>query len=201
MEVKKIEYIDELHLYLVNGVITPSVTQLLQKKFPNKYTGIPARILEEKCKFGNSVHEFIEMVSRGETPSLDNYPIHERLCCEQFLKLQKNHSIHSLRNEMLIHYKDKYCGRLDLIALIDDMYCLCDVKTTAKLDEEYLKYQLGLYYYALKEMGFVDIVDFDKFIAIWLPKKELGKLIEISKLTQEEFDEFMKEFVYESDSE
>ena len=32
-----IEFIDEPHIYLVNGVITPSVSEILHFIFPNKY--------------------------------------------------------------------------------------------------------------------------------------------------------------------
>lgn len=193
----EIEYIDETHTYLVDGVITPSVTQLLERKFKSKYNSIPERILNEKAEFGNRVHEFIELDCKGETPPLSNYTIHERLCCEQWLKLRQNNDIQPVANEMLVHYKDKYCGRLDMIADVRYFRCLCDVKTTAQLDERYLKYQLGLYYYALKDMGYE--YEFKDFLCIWLPKKDVGKLVEIPKLTQKEFDEFMEEYGEEQD--
>ena len=36
-----LEYIEETHTYLYDGVVLPSITQLLKTKFGGKYDGIP----------------------------------------------------------------------------------------------------------------------------------------------------------------
>ena len=45
-----IEFIDEPHIYLVNGVITPSVSEILHFIFPNKYKGVNRKILNKKAE-------------------------------------------------------------------------------------------------------------------------------------------------------
>ena len=40
-----VEFIEEGHIYLVDGVIVPSVTQILHRVFPEKYEGIPKEVL------------------------------------------------------------------------------------------------------------------------------------------------------------
>ena len=58
-------------------------------------------------------------------------------------------------------------------------HCLLDIKFTAELDKEYLSWQLGMYQLA---KGII----YDKCYCIWLPKKELGQLVEIVPKTKEE---------------
>ena len=72
-----------------------------------------------------------------------------------------------------------------MIANIGTDYCLCDIKTTASLDKEYLSWQLSLYAYAYGK-------EFDKLYAIWLPKKDLGKLVEIERRSKEEIEKLLK---------
>ena len=40
-----IEFIEESHTYLIDGVITPSVSEILNFIFPDKYSNIPKQIL------------------------------------------------------------------------------------------------------------------------------------------------------------
>ena len=61
-----VEYIGETHTYLVDGVIVPSVTQLLQFKFPNKYSGIPQKVLDSKAEYGTKIHKLIEIMNDSD---------------------------------------------------------------------------------------------------------------------------------------
>ena len=97
----------------------------------------------------------------------------------QYLKLKKENEIKVIEQEQMIHYKDKYAGRFDMIAQVGSDMCLCDIKTTAELDIEYLSWQLSLYEFAYGKK-------FDRLYAIWLPKKELGKLVEIKRKKESE---------------
>ena len=90
--------------------------------------------------------------------------------------------------EQIIHYNDLYAGRFDMIAKIGGKICLCDIKTTAELDMEYLSWQLSFYELATGKQ-------FDNLYAIWLPKKELGQLVKIQRKTKEELKNKLKEFM------
>lgn len=185
-----VEYIDEIHCYLVDGVMTPSVTQLLKKKFGGMYSNIPPQILANKAQFGTNVHKYIESIETSAEPP--QISLEEGLCVNEYLKLKEKHNINGIESEMIVNFDAKYCGTLDLIADVNYFRCLCDIKTTAKLNKEYLKYQLGLYAFALESMGYPH--KFEKHYAIWLPKNGKGKLVEIPKLTKKEFDEFMEQY-------
>ena len=59
-----IEFIEKEHIYLIDGIIVPSVTQLLKKLFPCKYENIPEKILEDKSIYGIELHKFIEIIEK-----------------------------------------------------------------------------------------------------------------------------------------
>ena len=179
-----IEYVDEAHLYLYNGVIIPSVSQVLREKvFPNKYKNVPKWILEKKASYGTEVHEDIEKLEAGEVIEVSSVYINEGL--KQYGKLKKEYNFNVLEQEQIVCYKGLYAGRFDMIFEMDGKRCLCDIKTTAELDKDYIAWQLSMY-----ELAYGD--DFDKFYCIWLPKGGLGKLIEIEKIEKEKILEIVR---------
>lgn len=91
----------------------------------------------------------------------------------------EKYKIEPLEHEKIVSYKYSYSGTLDLIANVDGVRSLCDIKFTAELDKEYLSWQLGMYALALGE-------EFDKYYCVWLPKKRLGQLVEIIPKSKKE---------------
>lgn len=180
-----IEFLEEPHVYLKDGIITPSVSEILHFIFPDKYKNVPSEVLNKKANYGSRVHEAIEVIEKtGEIIELD---IYQQLSIEQYLKLKEKNNIEVLEQEQIISYEYDYCGRFDMIAKIGKDICLCDIKTTAELDREYLSWQLSFYELATGKI-------FDKLYAIWLPKKNLGELIEIEKKSKKELLNKLEEF-------
>lgn len=169
----EIEYLDEEHVYLCNGVIIPSVSQILHLIFPNKYKNINKEVLENKAKYGSELHTYIEQYEKGLITQTLNFI--QEASFSQYLRLKDKYDIEVLEQEKIVNYKDVYAGRFDMIAKVENETCLCDIKTTAELDVNYLSWQLSLYEFAYGKK-------FDKLYAIWLPKKELGRLIEIPRI-------------------
>jgi len=66
-----IEFLKEEHLYLVDGIITPSVTQILQFLFPDKYKDVPPEILANKAEYGSILHKVIEIAEQEQTFEID----------------------------------------------------------------------------------------------------------------------------------
>lgn len=83
-----------------------------------------------------------------------------------------------------------------MIAVVNNELIINDIKTTAKLDEEYLSWQLSFYKYAYENMGGKELV---KGYVTWLPKKELGQFIEIQFKTKDEVLELVREYEREQD--
>lgn len=178
-----IEYLDKEHLYLVDGILVPSVTQILQQVFPSKYKNIPQVILDKKAEYGTKVHKAVEDLENGKEPIMDSVYIEESI--KQYHKLKKEYNLEVIEQEQMIHYEYYYAGRFDMIAKINGDYCLCDIKTTSVVDKNYLSWQLSMY-----ELGYGET--FDKFYCIWLPKGSIGKLIEIERLDKNKILEVVK---------
>ena len=144
-----VEYIDESHTYLVDGIILPSITQILKVKFGNKYQGISKEVLDNAATKGTRVHEAIEKWYKYKV---------EDIGCKELKNmkfLQKQYKFEVIDNEVpIILFKDNKpiaCGRLDLVLEENDKLGLGDIKRTSTLDKEYLAYQLNLYRIGYKQ--------------------------------------------------
>lgn len=180
-----IEFIEEGHIYLLNGVITPCVSNILHFIFPDKYKGVNKTILNNKAEYGSTVHRAIEYFEQGlEMPKL-NYI--QEASVEQYKKLKARYNIEVLSQEQKIHYEDLYCGTYDMEAKVNDIHSLVDIKTTAELDKEYLSWQLSFYELAIGN-------EFEKLYCLWLPKKGLGQLVEVERKTKEELLKVLKDY-------
>lgn len=179
-----LEFIENEHLYLKNGILVKSVTQILQLIFPDKYKNVDKNILNKKAIFGTTGHEIIEHLDvnnpdivKKTISSIQNKEL--EICIREYVRLCKTFKIEPLEHEKRVSYKYLYAGTLDLIANVDNIESLCDIKFTAELDKEYLSWQLGMYALALGK-------EFKKYFCVWLPKKQLGQLVEIEPKTKEE---------------
>ena len=82
-----IEYLDDIHTYLANGVIIPSVSQLVAFATGDDYSCIPKHILKSACDFGTDIHGAIEQYfDIGALITFDE-PYRD-LAFEEFLKLK-----------------------------------------------------------------------------------------------------------------
>ena len=144
-----LEYYDAEHLYLVDGVIVPSITTILKSKFGGKYDQVSKATLQRASEAGTAVHDAIERFCKGgaesDLPEVRNF---------KFLK--KQYGFNVLGNEIPVILFDKAgdpisAGRLDLVLSMDGKVGGADIKRTSTLDKEYLGYQLNLYRIAYRQ--------------------------------------------------
>lgn len=181
-----VEYIEETHQYLYEGVLIPSVSTILKKYlFKDKYKNVPEHILKAKAEYGTKVHEAIEYFEKYGI-IIDGLNINQELSLDHYLSIKNKNKLEVLKQEEIVCYNGIYAGRFDMIGNIDGKESLLDIKTTAQLDLEYLSWQLSLYELAYGKR-------FKKLYAIWLPKKGPGKLVEIKRKTKKEIDKLLKE--------
>lgn len=143
-----LEYFDDEHLYLVDGVIVPSITQILKTKFGHKYDGVNRATLKRASEAGTAVHEAIEDYCQtgviADLPEVRN-----------FMFLQKKYRFKVLENEtpVILFLSDEPvgAGRLDMVIKMNEQIGGADIKRTSTLDKEYLAYQLNLYRIAYRQ--------------------------------------------------
>lgn len=140
-----LEYDEESHTYIVDGLIVPSVTQILGVKFGNKYAGVNRSTLERAASRGTAIHEAIEKYCKGDEAQIEVKEV------RNFRFLMNYNALWVLENETpIIITKDGTpiaAGRLDLVLSdeCNENTAVADIKTTSTLDKEYLAYQLNLY--------------------------------------------------------
>ena len=145
---KPLEFIETTHTYIYNGIVLPSITQILKVKFGKKYDGIPKEVLERAAERGTALHKAIEAYETQGNDS-DDQELHNY----KFLK--RAYKFECIGNEIpIVLFQDGEavaCGRLDLVLKDGDRIGLGDIKRTATLDKEYLAYQLNLYRIAYQQ--------------------------------------------------
>lgn len=151
---KVLEYIDETHTYIYDGIVLPSITQMMKVKFGSKYEGIPKEVLERASALGTALHKAIE---EYETQGIESDVFELR----NYKQLKRQHKFECIGNEVpVVLFQDGEpvaCGRLDLVIKVGDKIGLADIKRTAKLDEDYLAYQLNLYRIAYQQCYGIEI--------------------------------------------
>lgn len=158
-----IEFQEEGHKYTVflnmgggrMGIGVPSVNEIINAVFGDKYSKVPADKLLAAQKKGKEIHrEIREFLVNGEVGiSTENlwfrYEMEKNFhngqegqCyCENYICADTGHN------------GEKFCGTIDTFWMSG---LLVDYKTSYKLDKHSTKIQLNMYAYALrKELGFI----------------------------------------------
>lgn len=143
-----LEFIEDGHIYLVDGVKVKSITQILKTRFGGKYKAVDTQTLRAAANMGTATHKAIEDYCKegieSDIPELRG-----------FKWLQKQYGFNVLNNEVPVILFDNdepiVAGRLDLVLEIDGRIGGADIKRTSTLDKEYLGFQLNLYRIAYRQ--------------------------------------------------
>ena len=183
-----VEFIEDTHTYLVDGVIVHSVTELVGWKMKDDFSRIPPSVLKRKAQYGTEVHDLIRAYENGvtlkEISLMKGVDPNQKAAVKLYKKLKDLNKFKVKDMEQII-YNDKLAGRYDILTKNGE---LIDIKTTYRLNEEHLKWQLGLYYYLMgvqKKYGFV----------MWLPKQTDGLFKAIEVHTNKECEELIDAFL------
>ena len=184
-----LEFLPETHTYLYDGLILPSVTQILGVRYKNDYASVPPAVLENAAKRGTAVHKAIENYNNSGYDDGSE-------AVRNFKFLQKQYGFEVLDSELpIVIFKDDMpiaCGRLDMTMLIDGQTGIADIKTVSTLNKEKIAYQLNLYRIGLMQSYGVDA----KFLKIIHIRDGIRKFIDSpvdEKMTWELIEKFLEE--------
>ena len=167
-----LEYFDDTHTYLYDGLMLPSVSQILGTKYRNEYASVPPAVLNNAAKRGTAVHKAIENFN------VSGYDDGSE-AVRNFKFLQKQYGFEVLDSELpIVIFKDDMpiaCGRLDMTMLMDGKTGIADIKTVSALNKEKIAYQLNLYRIGLMQSYGVDA----KFLKIIHLRDGIRKVIDI----------------------
>lgn len=184
-----LEYFDETHTYLYDGIMLPSVTQILGVKYKNDYASVPPAVLNNAAKRGTAVHKAIENYNNSDYDDGSE-------AVRNFKFLQKQYGFEVLDSELpIVLFKDDMpiaCGRLDMTMLMDGQTGIADIKTVSALNKEKIAYQLNLYRIGLMQSYGVDA----QFLKIIHIRDGIRKVIDSpvnEDVTWELIDKFLEE--------
>ncbi len=149
----------EKHGYEIKGIWYPRVTSILSiKSKPALYRYYAElenyqeaeRIMSLSADEGTRVHEAIEAILTGKSPTVDE---DIKPSVNAFKKFLDTHDITvdpEWVEHRVVNFNDRYAGTLDALALIDGKFGIMDIKTSQGIYRDY-NLQTAAYYPPLLE--------------------------------------------------
>lgn len=175
---------DHIYLNIFDETITGLTSILGKTIFADKYSNIPLYILNKAADYGTKIHSLCQ-----ENDMFGGFSCIE---VENYIKIKEENNLIPIENEYLVSDNSRVATLIDVIfESSENSVHLADIKTTSKLDEEYLSWQLSICAW-LFEMQNPE-VNVDKLFGIWL-RKEKYKLIEVERKKNNEIEELLNNY-------
>ena len=165
----------QAHTYTTpDGVCLQGVTGMIERQlFPDKYSGVPEFVMKRAAERGSFVHEVCELV--------DDLDIeHESEEARNYQKLKESYGLRYEASEYLVSDNEHFASCIDKVYReSDNEFSLGDIKTTYKLDKEYVRWQLSIYAYLFERQnpGCKAV----RLFAIWL-RGDKAELAEVDRI-------------------
>jgi hypothetical protein len=158
-----LEEFKKRHGYIINGVWYPRVTSIVDiKSKPALYYFYAAQenfeVAQEKkskaAQEGTIVHEILEAIVGGREIIVPPEYIGFKNGFENFLKEHSFFSKQDWIEKRIKHSNYRYSGTFDILAEVDGVFSLVDIKTALEIYDDY-RLQTAAYFYALNEEPFL----------------------------------------------
>ena len=165
----------DTHTYTTpEGVCLQGITGIIERQlFPDKYLGVPEFVMKRAAERGSFVHEVCELV--------DDLDIdHESEEARNYQKIKESYGLQYEASEYLVSDNEHFASCIDKVYRESDSeFSLGDIKTTYKLDKEYVRWQLSIYAYLFERQNpGCKVV---RLFAIWL-RGSISELLEVERI-------------------
>lgn len=142
-----VEFFPDTHTYIVDGIITPCVSNILAYKF-NDYAHIPKGFLQRSSEKGIELHQAIEDYERyGEPSDLTEF--------RNYIYLKNQYGFKNIANELPVLFTEGdravFVGTLDQVIEIDGKCGINDFKRVTAPNKKKITYQLNFYRMAYEQ--------------------------------------------------
>lgn len=142
----KVQFDEATHTYALDGVELPSVTHIIRYLAVDKANNADPNMALIARERGSAVHEATVMYDySGEIP--DDFPAEYAPYLEAYVQFVRDYKPgwelieHQMGNKTL-----GFAGTLDRFGVIDNEWCILDIKTSYKVDIPSLSAQLTAYH-------------------------------------------------------
>lgn len=142
----RVQFDEATHTYTLDGVELPSVTHIIRYLAVDKANNADPNMALIARERGSAVHEATVMYDcSGEIP--DGFPAEYAPYLEAYVQFVRDYKPgwelieHQMGNATL-----GFAGTLDRFGVIDDKWCILDIKTSYKVDIPSLSAQLAAYH-------------------------------------------------------
>ena len=150
-ELEELTFDEKPHVYRLDGIAIPSVSQVMEPLNRAKYARINERTLMNAADRGTAVHNSIENLLKF---GFEDYPAEHKAYIDAFKDWRQTYSPEVIGSEVRMYHKLlRYAGTADLICYIGDELCLYDFKTTYTVSQMTCGVQLEAYAQALESIG------------------------------------------------
>lgn len=146
MAMSKVQFDEATHTYTLDGVELPSVTHIIRYLAVDKANNADPNMALIARERGSAVHEATVMYDySGEIP--DDFPAEYAPYLEAYVQFVRDYKPgwelieHQMGNKTL-----GFAGTLDRFGVIDNEWCILDIKTSYKVDIPSLSAQLTAYH-------------------------------------------------------
>lgn len=156
------------HTYTLNGKQLHGITGMLSRQlFPDKYSGVPDFVLARAAERGTTIHHDCENIDKGQEPTTVEG--------QNYAQLRSGYMV--IANEYTVTDEEYFATNIDCV-WYDGGIVLADIKTTAKLDEEYVSWQLSINAYLFELQN--PHLKVSKLYAVWL-RGDIAQLVEVQR--------------------
>lgn len=152
----------EAHTYsLPDGTRLQGITGMIHRQlFPDEYKDVPEHILERAAQRGHDIHQMCELVD-----DLNIEPDNPE--AKAYVRLKEEMKLNYMCSEYIVSDLKRFASPIDKVYRDgEESFTLADIKTTYKLNEEYVRWQLSIYAYLfeLQNPG----AKVSRLMALWL---------------------------------
>lgn len=151
----------EAHTYHTpEGVQLQGITGMIRRQlFPDEYKDVPRHVLDNAAERGTAIHQLCELVDElGIEP--DNPE------AKAYIRLKADMGLEHVASEYLVSDNAHFASAIDKVYADGGKFVLADIKTTYRLNEEYVRWQLSIYafLFELQNPG----AEISGLLALWL---------------------------------
>lgn len=173
-------FIEDTHTYIYGDKILQGITGMISRQlFPDKYTNVPEFVLKRAAERGSLVHSQCQFADvTGFEP--------ESIEAKNYIDIRRNAGYYPVANEYTVSDLEYFASNIDCVwgkDGVDDAVAIVDIKTTSKLDEEYLSWQLSVYADLFEQQN--PHIKVSDLYGVWL-RGDVGKLVPVKRKTTAE---------------